>query len=341
MSRFFSLFTDKHLSDLLTLRAGETRLGQCVHVPVTGTAVEEAIQLSNAKFVLLGIPEDIGVRANMGIGGAASAWPLALRSLLHIQSTPAFSGAELLILGHFDFSEWMVESRQADTDALRKLTARIDEEVAPVISTIVAAGKIPIVIGGGHNNAYPLLKGVSDALGHPVHCINLDAHSDYRRMEGRHSGNGFRYAREHGYLDRYAIVGLHESYNAADIVATISKETYLHASFFEDIFIRHKFSFAEALSGAAAHLKGGISGVELDMDAIEGVLSSAQTPSGISTREARQYIHFCTHALIPCYLHLPEAAAVLNGRTDEAPLTGKLLAYLIADFIKGMAARHH
>ncbi len=33
-----------------------------------------------------------------------------------------------------------------------------------------------------------------------INSINLDAHSDFRPAEGRHSGNGFRYAEEDGYL---------------------------------------------------------------------------------------------------------------------------------------------
>nr|WP_233167177.1 arginase family protein [Pedobacter sp. ASV2] len=33
--------------------------------------------------------------------------------------------------------------------------------VFPIIEKIVAAGKVPIVIGGGHNNAYPIIKGSS------------------------------------------------------------------------------------------------------------------------------------------------------------------------------------
>lgn len=338
MSRFFHLFTETDRASNLVTRDGETRLGQRIQLPQSQDW-RESVRNSDAAFVLLGIPEDIGVRANLGIGGTHTAWPAAVKSLLNIQSTSGFTGSELLLLGSFDFHEWMAQSRSASVDELRVLTAQIDEEVLPVLEQIVECGKVPIVVGGGHNNAYPLIKACARELKQPIHCINLDAHSDYRRQEGRHSGNGFRYAHEEGFLERYAVVGLHESYNAADIVAEFAEADHLHASFFEDIFVRQNISFREALTQAVEHLQGGVAGIELDMDAIEGVLSSAQTPSGVGSRDARRYIHFCTQVLRPCYLHLPEAAISLDGRETSAPTNGKLLAYLIADFIKGMTAK--
>ena len=79
--------------------------------------------------------------------------------------------------------------------------SRIAPDLSPLISKlveIVPSGKIPIIIGGGHNNAYGNIKGLALAKGKPVNAINFDAHSDFRIMEGRHSGNGFSYAFEEG-----------------------------------------------------------------------------------------------------------------------------------------------
>jgi formiminoglutamase len=39
-----------------------------------------------------------------------------------------------------------------------------------------------------------------------VNAINFDAHSDFRILEGRHSGNGFSYAYEEGFLKKYFIL---------------------------------------------------------------------------------------------------------------------------------------
>jgi arginase family enzyme len=39
-----------------------------------------------------------------------------------------------------------------------------------------------------------------------INAINFDAHSDFRILEGRHSGNGFSYAYEEGFLKKYFVL---------------------------------------------------------------------------------------------------------------------------------------
>jgi formiminoglutamase len=74
-------------------------------------------------------------------------------------------------------------------------------------------------------------------------------------------------------------------------------------------------------------------GIELDLDCIERVLSSAATPCGISTVQARQYVHLCGQAGKVAYLHLTEGATHLRSGKDDG-YTAKLIAYLVMDFIK-------
>lgn len=325
--------TQAYIESLTATRAGETKLGERVQIIGDNSNWETALEKSDARFVLLGIPEDIGVRANYGIGGTYTLWEPALKALLNVQQTTLLQGETISVLGHFDFSDLMQQSANMDVPDLRGLVAKIDNIVAPVIEKIATAGKIPIVIGGGHNNSYPLLQGISKAYSQPVNCINLDAHSDYRIAEGRHSGNGFRYARQNGYLDKYAVVGLHENYNAANIIAIFEADAGLHYSSYEDIFIRERLSYTQAIEDALKHTTGHPRGIEIDMDCIEGVLSSAITPAGITTVQARQYIYVCASTGNAAYLHIAEGAVRLeNGREDAG--TAKLAAYLVTDFVK-------
>ena len=53
-----------------------------------------------------------------------------------------------------------------------------------------------IVLGGGNNNSLPVLRPVRAATSKPVAAVNCDPHADFRRAEGRHSGNPFRYAKQ-------------------------------------------------------------------------------------------------------------------------------------------------
>lgn len=323
----FGILSAADLAALITTRPGETKLGEQVHT------VEQPHEISgcSARFVLVGLPEDIGVRANLGVGGAASAWEPSLQALLNVQATDRLTGRELLVLGAFNFSDLTAEG--GDVEGLRAKTEIVDESVAIVIEKIVRGGKVPVVIGGGHNNAYPIIQGVARAKGKMIHCINLDAHSDYRAAEGRHSGNGFRYARRDGFLDRYAAVGLHENYNSREIIAEISRDPAIHHSFYEDIFIREEQTFRQAVTQAIRHTEGGPCGIELDLDCIAGVLSSAETPCGITTLQARQYVSWCAAETEVAYLHITEGAVRLqDGRTDAS--TAKLIAYLVTDFLK-------
>lgn len=328
---YFRPATKANLSQLTLPRNGETRLGENASY-WDGDDLPATLQASAAPFVLIGIPEDIGVRANYGVGGAHTAWEPALKALLNVQSIPALNGAELLVLGFFDFSAWMEESLALEPEPLRSYVAQIDDVVAPLIETVVRYGKIPLVVGGGHNNAYPLLKGCSKALDRAVNCVNMDAHSDYRMAEGRHSGNGFRYARKECFLDKYAVVGLHENYNSAPIVAEMQDNPDIHFSWFEAVFLRRELTFDHALQDALAFTDNAPCGIELDLDCIERTLSSAVTPCGIRPIHARRYM-LAAAARKPLYLHLTEGAVELrDGRTDTG--TGKLIAYLLTDFMK-------
>jgi formiminoglutamase len=79
-------------------------------------------------------------------------------------------------------------------------------------------------------------------------------------------------------------------------------------------------------------------GVEIDLDAITNVPSSAKTSSGISPVQARQYAYQCGNKLNTPYIHIAEGAPILSHiKADNK--TGKLIAYLITDFIKGLSDR--
>ncbi len=75
--------------NITRLRRFETKLGECVHVIQEG-AVADILQQSKVRFVVLGIPEDIGVLGNYGTGGADTAWLPFLQSFCNVQSTDFF-----------------------------------------------------------------------------------------------------------------------------------------------------------------------------------------------------------------------------------------------------------
>jgi len=205
-------FYASDLTKITNYRSGEIKFGEKILTVPKDVEIKQFLKECSAKYVLFGIPEDIGVRANFGKPGAASAWESALKSIANIQYNRFCKGDELLILGQLDVSKEMEAVRNLDflktedRQKLSELVVIIDKEVAHIISIIVKAGKKPIIIGGGHNNSYGNIKGTALAKGKPINAINFDAHSDFRILEGRHSGNGFSYAYEEGFLNKYFIL---------------------------------------------------------------------------------------------------------------------------------------
>lgn len=345
--KYFKLYHRSNVLEHTKIRRFITRVGEMVQVAALKSDIADALTQSNAKYVLFGIPEDIGIRANMGIGGADTAWTPFLSSFLNLQSNDFFSGEEVLLLGNFDFQElrFIIEEKAYDAEervnAYRHAVITIDEEVEQLSKLITSYNKIPVVIGGGHNNAYPLIKGCAkgwhksgELATSQINVINLDAHTDLRPIEGRHSGNAFTYAIADGFLDKYAMIGIHESHLPQNIWSDMVGNHAIDFVTYEDIFVHEKKNFIQAVAHAIEFTTDKRTGIELDLDCVENILSSAVTPSGISTIHARQYLSYTAVGCKPAYLHICEGASVLeDGRKSD--LTGKLISYLVCDFIKG------
>jgi len=342
----FKIYSKQDILSLTKIRRFETKLGELVQVLGTPQNLEQELAQSSSKFVIIGVPEGIGVKANLGIGGADTAWIPFLQSFLNIQSNDFLQGNNILLLGHFDFSEieTLIDSNahsfEEKIEAYRHAVNTIDDEVEHAVKIITQNKKIPIVIGGGHNNSYGCIKGAAKGLHKAglipiaqINAINLDAHADFRPVEGRHSGNGFRYADEDGYLEKYCIIGLQENYIPQNSWIDIVNDPFIDVITFEDIFIHEKRSFIQAIAHATTFTEDTYCGIELDLDVIEDTLSSASTPVGISPLHARQYINYTALDTKTAYLHICEGATKLSdGRNDDS--TGKLISYLVSDFVK-------
>ena len=344
--KHFKFYSKEDILSLTKVRRFETKMGERVKYLKPDEEWPEVLQNSDAKYVVLGIPEDFGVKANYGVGGTETAWQSFLTTFLNTQSNDFLSGENILVLGHFDFGDvkFLIENNayneEEKINAYRHALNLVDEEVEDLIKVIASAKKIPIVIGGGQNNAYPIIKGVAKGLHKAdvlplsqINCINMDAHADYNVAEGRHNANAFRYAEEDGYLGKYCIIGLHESYLAQSVLMDIHNNPFIDYISYEEVFIHERKNFIQAVAHATGFTEDSYTGIELDLDCIENTLSSALTPSGISPLMARKYITFTAQDSKVAYLHISEGATQMaDGRKNES--TGKLISYLVSDFVK-------
>lgn len=322
------------LDSYISFRAGEQKLGEVI----TLCDSLELIKESPAHFVIFGISESIGVQANFGKKGTHKAWKAFIRSFVNVQSNEFNNAKSILVLGHIAITPDEPITSNTSKELLGSIVSRIDNKVAQVVETIVRAGKIPIIIGGGHNNAYGNIKGTSNAVNKSINVINIDAHTDLRVANYRHSGNGFTYAFEKGNgpaLKKYAIFGLHKNYTPQYIFDFIDNHSeYIKYKLFEDL--KESQDVSQQFANQLDFIGGTIFGLELDCDAITGFPSSAQSPSGLDFNKVRELI--CTAAQMKncSYFHICEAAPSKKNQGQ----VGKALSYLVTDFMRSYNENH-
>ncbi|WP_394130191.1 formimidoylglutamase [Shewanella maritima] len=339
-----TLFNEQVKQHHLKPRDGEIKLGQQVQLLPQDKSLDQSLLLakqSGAKFALIGIAEDVGPRANLGRGGANIAFNAFLSQWLNLQSNRFLNGNECVVIGEVSLNE--VTSASLTTDSasigsLRKATEQLDAAVTPVINSIFAAGLEPIVIGGGHNNAYPILMAAKQAFNQSISAINLDPHCDFRPREGRHSGNGFSYAAANGALNYYHVLGLHELKNSE---ASLEQLSLFGGTWhtYQQIWLRREISLTQALEDACKQLNRTQLpvGVEIDVDAITAMPSSASTCAGVPLADACHYLFYLGRHTPSAYCHLAEAAPCCHSAGEAAGYkhVGQSLSELVYAYIQG------
>jgi formiminoglutamase len=164
-------------------RPDDPRLGEIIE-PWNG----ELSVLRTGRAMILGFPQDEGVRRNGGRVGAAKA-PNEIRKYLHrLTASHAQHQIDLAACGPLDAGNVRVSENLEESQ----------EQLGSVIGGILRIGAVPIVLGGGHETAYGHYLGYANNQ-IPVGIINIDAHLDVRPcLDGHgHSGSPFRQAMDH------------------------------------------------------------------------------------------------------------------------------------------------
>lgn len=334
-----------------TPRAGEIRWGQtlaCLPAIADHQAYLQALEQAwknGQRIAIVGVPESIGPRANLGRGGAEHAFHAALKGLLSLQANPMIADHELLIVGAVEVTDLQQQGdalRASDIGErahLRELVERVDQRVQQVIQPLFEQGFDVILIGGGHNNAYPLLQALHEASGRAVGAVNLDPHADFRAREGRHSGNGFSYAYMDGALAHYHVVGLHEGKNNADSLKQLADAGFTYRSIHQ--LYTHDWTAELEATAAQAEAWQVPLGVELDVDALQGVPASAINFNGLSVMHGYSLIERLARMGQTRYLHLAEAAPSLHpaGREAGDMACAQLLSELVIAYLHGFQRR--
>ena len=177
MSNIFEL-TSRPNRDLFFTRndPNDPRLGEIV-------ATDEN-EYEAADIVILGCPQDEGVRRNNGRTGAAEA-PAAIRNQFY-RLTPFNIKKRLFDLGDVVIGGSLEEIHETHFDVARK---------------VLSDGKRLIVIGGGNDVSYPDGCAMAEVFGAENWIgINVDSHLDVRIAKERNSGTPYRQLLDEGHL---------------------------------------------------------------------------------------------------------------------------------------------
>ena len=328
--------TRDQIRSYTSVREGETKLGETVQICDS----LDDMATTAGSFVVFGICEDIGVQANYGKPGARKAWDSFLTSFVNVQENTFNKGEDIILLGHISVSPDIKDIAQEPVTSLGTIVHRIDNKVAAVVQRIIESGKIPIIIGGGHNNAYGTIKGAASALKKPIDVLNFDAHTDLRSTDYRHSGNGFSYAFEQekgAYLNHYTVFGLHKNYTPQYIFEAIETGSYKNkvSLFLMEDMLLEATQVSQFAKAKHTLLKNNL-GIEVDCDSIAHFSSSAQSPTGFSLEIMRYYMSELAQLSSPTYLHICEASPSKENKKQ----IGKALTYLVTDFIRNYREHH-
>jgi formiminoglutamase len=273
--------------------------------------------IKRAKFCILGVSESIGPFANYGRVGAEFAFTSFYKQFV---SWP-YQDQSVDLIGNVIFKSSFPE----DVHAASSLVEELDAFLLEILLAFVNSDQVPIVIGGGHNNALPIMRWAAQVKSCNT-VINLDAHTDCRALNRRHSGNSFSTALSEGTITKYHAFGVH-AYSLTPFMTNFMKKFNVELRTYEDYLLNNRVLLSDIKR--VLHDSNEAVGLEIDLDCIANMPSSAASPSGWNLDQIRAImLQIDTQEL--AYIHLTEGAVISS---DHERMLGRSLGYLCLDAI--------
>ncbi len=269
-----------------------------------------------SEVIILGCPQDEGVRRNGGRVGAALA-PEAIRRQFY-KLTPFGISAKI-----FDAGDTIIQNSLEATHDLH----------TSIVRRILHDGKKIIVLGGGNDISFAdgcamaSIYGANDWLG-----INIDAHFDVRADEPRNSGTPYRQLLDGKLLlpknfyeaafQKQAASPVYFEYLKNAGVNLISLDEFQVSNF--------KSRIKKQISGSPLSLFWGF-----DLDAVrasDAPGTSAPSPIGLSAREFCDLAEFAGSLPITRIVEFTE----MNPKYDIDNRTARLVALAMHEFLSAV-----
>lgn len=294
----------------------DPRIGEIVHA--------DENDYRSADIVILGCPQDEGVRRNKGREGAAKA-PDAIR-------------AQFFKLTTFNIKKRVFDL--GNTNIADSLEETHDNQIA-VVKQVLQDGKRLIILGGGNDISYADGRAMSEVYGPEWWIgINIDSHLDVRVDQPRNSGTPYRQLLEEKLLlpDYFFEVGF-QSHFCSPVYYNYIRDLGVHRISLEllrsraeaDLELKETIKLKFINQSASLNTFFGF-----DMDAVrmsDAPGTSAPSPLGL---KASEFIQLVKYAASLANTKIVEFSEV-NPNFDIDNRTAKLVAIGMHRFCSGVS----
>jgi formiminoglutamase len=316
MSQIFELTTRPDPGLFFTRNdRNDPRLGEIVH--------HRPDDYSSADVVILGSPQDEGVRRNGGRTGAAAA-PAAIREQFY-KLTPFNVKKTIFDLGDISLGPTLEETHDMQ---------------AAVVAQVLRDGKRLIILGGGNDISYPDGVAMAEVFGPEWWIgVNIDSHLDVRLAEQRNSGTPYRQLLEGGHLlPQYFYEVAFQSHHCSPVYYDYIRGLGVNRISLELLRSRHdadlelKESIKQKFIGHSSSLNTFFG---FDMDSVrssDAPGTSAPSPLGLSASELIQLVKYAASLANTRIIEFSE----VNPAFDVDGRTAKLVAIAMHRFCTGV-----
>lgn len=275
------------------------------------------------RVAIIGVPQDEGVKRNQGRPGAGRA-PDEVRKYFY-RLTPF----------NFKFEKQITDLKIFDLGNLKTdgELEEIHERLTFVVEKLIKSRILTIVIGGGHDIAFPNYLGFAKNFEKEKKAVlNIDTHLDVRDSRFRNSGTPFRQILESEYKpDQLIEVGIQ---NYANSIYHFEYALKKGVEIFTLDDVKEK-GIDFILNTVKDRLKGHFVHLSFDMDSVRNADApgvSATYPDGLKAEDVLKIALFCGLNLNVKIFDVAE----VNPEYDVDGKTSRLAAFFILNFLTGV-----